>query len=345
MIYVILSSGFKKDSDTEFIKLLKIGYTNDDKKDRRYYQYISHNPTIKVLYEISEGTKETEDLLHAHFSKYRYSEYGKEWFEFDKEIVEFFETNKTEDDLLKAVDLDLKKRSDRYRFNGFNKYVYEIIDIGLNYKMTLDSSYGIDQAIKDREINFKEIGSSGLITKSGVYKTILKNLGIKEEEFEIYRNRDIPENIKKFIEDFNTLPGFYEKMKAICESDFSENERMMVLEQVPILYKNLYLQMGPERLKANSYNITFIKKEMMNCENNSNVDIKSEILKSFNIGYRYSLIEIKAILGNIYTNVSYVATPKASELSNYFELKPVKFFDNKLNKIVNGYEILKKKEL
>ena len=154
----------------------------------------------------------------------------------------------------------------------------------------------------------------------------------------------ISNNLRKFVENFNTLPGFYEKMKAICESDFSENERMMILEQVPILYKNLYLQMGSERLKANSYNITFIKKEVMSYENNSNIDIRSEILKSFDIGRRYSLAEIKAILGDIYNNVNYIATPKASDLSNYFELKSVKFFDIKLNKSVNGYEILKKRD-
>lgn len=151
-------------------------------------------------------------------------------------------------------------------------------------------------------------------------------------------------SLRRFVEDFNNLPGFYDKMKAICESDFSENERMMILEQVPILYKNLYLQVGPDRLKANSYNITFIKKELKDYENNNNIDVKSEILKSFQLGYRYSLAEIKLILGNIYKSINYISTPKASDLANYFELRSVKFFDNIQNKTVHGYEILKKKD-
>ena len=350
MIYVILSAGFKKDSDTEFIKLLKIGYTGDDRKDGRYYQYISHNPTVKILYEIPDGTEEIEELLHSYFSKYRYLEYGREWFEWNEKIIEFFEIHKTIDDLLKVIDLDLKEGDSRYRFNGFNKYVYEIIDLGLNYKMSLDSSYSIDQAIKDREMYFNKIDSSRLILKSGVYKTILKYLGIIEEDFNKYVNRDIPENIKNFIDNFNTLPGFYDKMKAICESPFSETERLVILEQVPLLYKNMYLQFGSVRLKAKSYNITNLRKELEPptekediTKTSGYINSKSEILNHFSIGSRYTLTYIKETLGNIYQSVGYKKTPKACDLEIYFNLKKVQIITS--GKKIHGYEILSKKEL
>lgn len=348
MIYVILSAGFSNDSGNEFIKLLKIGYTKD--KDRRIYQYISHNPTIKVLYEIPDCTEEIEDLLHSYFSKHRYPNFGKEWFLWDEEIINFFNTYKTMDNLLNVLDPDMKERNNKRRFNGYNKYVYKIIDQCLNYKMSLNKDYEIDQAMKDRDICFKEVDSSKIILKSGVFKSILKYFDIEQVDYEKYISRDLPEDIKSFLSNFNTLSGFHDKMKAICESSFNDNEKFIILEQVPFLYKNMYLQFGPTRLKAKSYNITNLRKEL---EPKVKEDItkkieyvkaKNIILETFIIGKRYSLVDIKLSLKNIYSSVGYNATPKASDLSNYFNLKQVKFFDDIQKKSINGYEILSKKD-
>lgn len=343
MIYVISSPAFK--DNESFERLLKIGYTEDSKKDRRYYQYKAHNPTIKVLYEISNGTLELENLIHSYFSKYKYGDFGKEWFIWDEEIIQFFETYKTVDDLLTILDSDSIRRCPKKRFNGFVKFSYAVIDKCLNLKMKLCNDFTIDQALESREQCYNELDKSGLIIKNGVIKYIINYFDLTMDQYQDFTDlTKLPNTVSKFIQDFNNLPGFYDKMKAICESDFSENERMMILEQVPILYKNLYLQVGPDRLKANSYNITFIKKELKDYENNNNIDVKSEILKSFQLGHRYSLAEIKLILGNIYKSINYISTPKASDLTNYFELRSVKFFDNIQNKTVHGYEILKKKD-
>lgn len=343
MIYVILSAGFSNDSDNEFIKLLKIGYTKD--KDRRIYQYISHNPTIKVLYEIPDCTEEIEDLLHSYFSKYRYPNFGKEWFLWDEEIINFFDTYKTMEDLLKILDFDMKERnSDRYRFNGYNKYVYKIIDQCLNYKMSLNKDYEIDQVMKDRETCFKEIDSSKIILKSGVFKSILKYFDIEQVDYEKYISRDLPEDIKSFLSNFNTLSGFYDKMKAICESPFTDNEKFIILEQVPLLYKNMYLKVGPSRLRANGYHITAVRQEIINTETNSNIDIRSEIYKIFQVGNRYLLSDIKSSLDSLYNSLGYKDTPRASDLENYFEVRKIRFPINKDGKRSPGYEILSKKD-
>lgn len=44
----------------EKISLLKIGYTEDSKKKSRYTNYRLHNPLFELLYEIPEGTEESE---------------------------------------------------------------------------------------------------------------------------------------------------------------------------------------------------------------------------------------------------------------------------------------------
>ena len=150
--------------------------------------------------------------------------------------------------------------------------------------------------------------------------------------------------IQDFISIFNTLPGFYDKMKAICESPFSETERLMILEQVPILYKNLYLKVGPDRIRAKGYNITFIKRELSDAEINSNIDLKSEIYKLFQIGKRYLLQEIKQELSNLYNTIGYKDTPKASDLEKYFEVRKIRFPLDSEGKRSPGYEILSKKD-
>lgn len=345
MIYVILCPAFKSSED-EFEKLLKIGYTNDDKKDRRYYQYTSHNPTIKVLYEIPECDVDIENLLHSYFSKYRYPDFGKEWFYWDKEIIDFFENHKTRDSILGSVKSDLITGCSKRRFKGFNEYVYRTIDKCLNYKMKDDSDYTIDLAMKDRDLCFSKVDSSNLIIESSVYRLIINYFDIDSVDFENYVNSPIPKNINDFLESFNTLPTFYDKMRAICESPFSDLEKSIILEQVPITFKNFYNQLGPTTLKACGYNITNIRKkietDLVNDEKSN--DIKELIYNNFLVGEKYLLSYIKAELSKLYQCIGYLSTPKASDLEKYFEVRKIQITNKDTGKRDYYYEILKKKK-
>lgn len=92
MIYLIESSGYSvDDKDTiNYFRLLKIGYTEDNCRDGRFTAYKLHNPTYRVLCEVPGLTEEDEKNVQYKFRKYLYSEYGMEWFEYNKEIVDFF---------------------------------------------------------------------------------------------------------------------------------------------------------------------------------------------------------------------------------------------------------------
>lgn len=68
---------------------LKIGYTTDVKK--RLRQYRTHNVDFKLLY-VLKGNEEKE--LHNKFSKFKFK---NEWFNFDDEIVKYFENNSNKD--------------------------------------------------------------------------------------------------------------------------------------------------------------------------------------------------------------------------------------------------------
>ena len=136
-------------------------------------------------------------------------------------------------------------------------------------------------------------------------------------------------------------------MKALCESPFSDREKMMILEQVPLTYKNYYLQVGPDRLRANGYNITKINKELMGIPKivkKDEVDLSNFIYSVFEVGGRYSLVDIKIKLQEIYKLAEYDAAPKSTELDKYFITKKIRFPMDAFGKRAPGLEILKKKD-
>ena len=144
-------------------------------------------------------------------------------------------------------------------------------------------------------------------------------------------------DIKKFLSDFETLPDFNRKMKAICENDFNENEISVILDQIPLTYKTYYLTLGPGRCKAHGYNVTDIRREYEDVKNGvvkEKIEKKKEkeevkvdeeallnnIYNTFQVGEFYSNKDVKKLLGEIYSNHSYKASSKASELDKYFKV-------------------------
>ena len=91
MIYLILSSAFVDNNDLSkgYIPLLKIGYTGEESRKSRFDTYITENPTVKILYLIENGDINDEANLHNHFKQYK-TKYGREWFEYKEEILDFF---------------------------------------------------------------------------------------------------------------------------------------------------------------------------------------------------------------------------------------------------------------
>lgn len=57
MIYLIETTYYNKDTK-EVLDLLKIGYTEDSKKDKRFMAYRMHNPGHKLLYEVLGYTED-----------------------------------------------------------------------------------------------------------------------------------------------------------------------------------------------------------------------------------------------------------------------------------------------
>ena len=141
-----------------------------------------------------------------------------------------------------------------------------------------------------------------------VFNTLVKN-GLISKGSEVSR----------FIEDFNTLPSFNTKMKALCESGFGEYEMSAILDQVPKTYKTFYLVLGPGRCRANGYDVTRVRREYEDIVMDKG-DMKREIYRTFEVGKIYSNKDAKNKLTEIYNSYGYNKVPKANDLEGYFKV-------------------------
>ena len=170
---------------------------------------------------------------------------------------------------------------------------------------------------KDRFSVFNTIASEGLIESKTTHK------------------------INSFLDQFYHYPLFRMKMSLLCETNFTEQELGIVLDQIPIEFRNYYQTLGPERCKALSYDVTYISREYSDLQFDKS-KLKEEIYKTFQVNSKYSKSNIKEKLGVIYSSLGYNKTPKANDLEQYFEIKECKKLNESTGKRDMAFEIIKK---
>lgn len=69
MIYLIETTYYNKETK-KVLDLLKIGYTEDSRKDIRFMAYKMHNPGFKLLYEIPNLSEDVEKRVNINLEIY-----------------------------------------------------------------------------------------------------------------------------------------------------------------------------------------------------------------------------------------------------------------------------------
>ena len=157
----------------------------------------------------------------------------------------------------------------------------------------------------------------------------------------------INQKVSEFLGEYQKLGTFKSKLKLLCEYGFNDQVIGVVLDQIGEHdnIKSYYISLGPERLKALGYNRYDIEKEL-GIVTFSYELLESSIYSEFKVGDKLTLSSIKDRLGYLYSNINYDTTPKAKDLENYFEVKPIVMYERKENgsrKQIKGYELLKRK--
>ena len=134
----------------------------------------------------------------------------------------------------------------------------------------------------------------------------------------------INQEVSGFLNEYQELKTYYDKIKLLCEYGLSEQSIKIVLDQLGgDEIASHYIALGPERLKKLYYNKTNIKKELGIITFNKDLLI-NVILSKFSVGDRIGQAKIKEDLRSLYNSVGYTAIPKATDLEEFFNIKRAK---------------------
>ena len=343
MIYLIETTYYNKDTK-EVLDLLKIGYTEDSKKDKRFMAYRMHNPGHKLLYEVLGYDEDIEKRIQYKFRGLKYNEYGNEWFYYSEDIINFFKD-------IDSIDLESLPKSPRRREIEFTNLKNEVIEIikylfltkteYLDYLENLITTLG-DKFSVSSVLDY--IKTDPLVNKD-LYSKYLEI--VKSRETGIYSNDDIVnQEVSEFLGIYIGLTTIYDKLKLLCEYGLSQDAIQIVLGQVNDSdeIKSYYTTLGPVKLKSLSYNSTKIKRALGIVTFSQDV-LETSIYREFKVGDIWILSSIKQKLEEIYNDINYDKIAKAIDLLNYFEVQEtmVRREVDGVKKRVKVYKILKRK--
>lgn len=147
--------------------------------------------------------------------------------------------------------------------------------------------------------------------------------------------------LEDFFKEYEQVKGREKKLQFICDYYFAGNSIRNIIDLVTEKRFKEYLTiLGPEKCKSVWYKTSELDKKL-NIISFEDDKIFEEINKEFNVGESYTNVYIKEKLGEIYKRIGYKASPKANDLSNYFETK--KCLIQEGSKRVNGLKLLSKK--
>ena len=154
----------------------------------------------------------------------------------------------------------------------------------------------------------------------------------------------INQEVSEFLREYQKLGTFRSKLKYLCEYGFSDEVIGVVLDQIGEHdnIKSYYISLGSQKLRALGYDKYKIEKEL-GIVTFSYELLESSIYSEFKVGDKLTLSSIKDRLDYLYKSISYTATPKATDLEKFFEIKNSSIYED--GKKIKCYTLLKKKEI
>ena len=154
----------------------------------------------------------------------------------------------------------------------------------------------------------------------------------------------INQKVSEFLREYQKLGTFKSKLKYLCEYGFSDEVIGVVLDQIGEHdnIKSYYISLGSQKLRALGYDKYKIEKEL-GIVTFSYELLESSIYSEFKVGDKLTLSSIKDRLDYLYKSISYTATPKATDLEKFFEIKNSSIYED--GKKIKCYTLLKKKEI
>lgn len=349
MVYVIGVASFKNPDQ----RLIKIGFS--DNWENRKNRYISANPLTKFLFTVDGGTEQDEKNLHSYFKELKYQGYGKEWFNYDESIIEFFRTNDTIEKIRQIVGEPVERITDVPLFVA---QVVQVLALFNNWKVRA----------KEIDLEEQELARLGTFDAKEILESIKSRypadfLTIERlittwldiyNKIKSYSVSEIADSdktkcdkvIEKFYQDLSASNHFHINLEVFCNflDQFKDNyyiTRQLFDKILDVRFWLYYTYLGTIKCKARLFRDNILIYVLI--DSLQEKEVREEVIKAFDIGIRYSLKDIKIQLRKIYASFGLIKKPKATDLNQWFEVKAVAIFDEFKNK-TNGFEILSLKE-
>lgn len=160
---------------------------------------------------------------------------------------------------------------------------------------------------------------------------------------EIYGREDyIRKTYNEFFSKYDKIEIRPNKLKFLCEYCSAGNDITEILEAIhEKRFSEFITVLGPDVCRACGYNVTKLYKRLDIISFDPS-KLKERILSEFEVGNRYSKADIKDRLSRVYKELDYKASPKASDLNKYLEMKSCMLSEG--SKRVNGFKIINKKD-
>lgn len=322
MIYFIQMTAREK-FGAEIKEVIKIGFS--DNFNKRLEAYSTHNTSFEVIKRLDGKifSKGCENILHSYLRDKRYN--GRtEVFTLDDELTRLIEnTNSIGDIISLCSKIGKVKKSTKLHIRLYKPIIL----------------HNWNEISKVFNGNPEDIIISMLYYRvSDIKKHVKEILGLDLQ--------DIPEvdqrELERFFEGYKKQGHRQYKLKYLCE--YCERVgNLSILQHIEEKRFCDYINiLGLDVCRSLWYKISDLDKKLSILSFDKE-KIKGELSNVFEVGKSYTKADIKGRLSDIYKKLGYKASPKATDLGEYFEMKEC--LVNNGTKRSGGFKILKEKEV
>lgn len=322
MIYFIQMTAREK-FGAEIKEVIKIGFS--DNFNKRLEAYSTHNTSFEVIKKLDGKifSKGCENILHSYLRDKRYN--GRtEVFTLDDELTRLIEnTNSIGDIISLCSKIGKVKKSTKLHIRLYKPIIL----------------HNWNEISKVFNGNPEDIIISMLYYRVSDIKNHVKNLfGIDLQ--------DVPEvdqrKLEKFFKEYKKQKSRIYKLKYLCEYCKRVGNTSILQHIEEKRFSDYINVLGLDACKAVWYN-TYLLDKKLSVMSFDVTKIQEELSKEFEVGQSYTKADIKEKISGVYKKLGYKASPKATDLENYYDIKHCQV--NLGTKRVHGFKILKEKEV
>ena len=130
---------------------------------------------------------------------------------------------------------------------------------------------------------------------------------------------DLALDVKVALLSIEHQPTLVDKLKWLCESNMTDEVREIVEDQMDSKIRG-YLSLGRDKIMASGYHITRLNQMLESGYVNKEL-LKEKVYSKFSEGDRLTNAEAKEILADIYTDIGLDKKAKATDLTEWFEIR------------------------